>query len=90
MLAIPTSLLAPWSFMMAILFAAILVVYVALDLFFATRNAFDRGVRCGLWLAVIFPIPHVSYGIGYLKGFLDFLVLRKREVSDPSALPLSR
>jgi glycosyltransferase involved in cell wall biosynthesis len=90
MLLIFTALLAQWSSMMAIHFSAILGVYVALDLFFATRTAFDRGVRCGLWSAVIFPILHVSYGIGYLKGLLDFLVLRKREVSDPPALPLSR
>jgi hypothetical protein len=90
MLLIFTALLAQWSSMMAIHFSAILGVYVALDLFFATRTAFDRGVRCGLWSAVIFPILHVSYGIGYLKGLLGFLVLRKREVSDPPALPLSR
>ncbi len=85
-----SALLAPWSRMMAILFVTIVTAYAALDLSISARAALRSGVRLGLWPVVVFPILHVSYGIGYLKGILDFLVLRKREIHTSSALPLSR
>jgi len=84
------TLLAPWSSKMAVLVAAIVIAYAALDLSISALAALRSGVRCGLWSVVVFPILHLSYGIGYLKGFLDFLVLRKREIHTSSALPLSR
>lgn len=85
-----TAFLAPWSYMMAVLFGVIVITYVTLDLSIALSAASERGVRCGLWAVVVFPILHMSYGIGYLKGILDFLVLRKRGIPDPVAYPLSR
>jgi len=85
-----TASLAPWSYMMAVFFTAIVLAYATLDLSISTCAAIEKSVRCGLWAVVVFPILHMSYGIGYLKGILDFLVLRKREIPDPFALPLSR
>ena len=87
---IVTASLAPWSHIMAILFTAILGSYMAITLFMSIRAAFSKGVSCGLWLAIVFPILHISYGIGYLKGALDFLVLRKTETRDSFAVSLSR
>ena len=43
-----TASLAPWSNMMAVLFIAIVIVYVALDLSISARAAFNKGVSCGL------------------------------------------
>jgi hypothetical protein len=85
-----TAGLSPWSLIMAVLFAVIVVLYATLGLCISIRAAFDKGLRCGLWLAVAFPVLHVSYGIGYLKGILDFIILRKRDAFDPIALSLSR
>jgi hypothetical protein len=85
-----TASLAPWSVTMAILFGAIVTAYVALDVIVACGAAFSRNVYCGLWSVVVFPLIHVSYGIGYLKGLLDFLILQKDEPPDSFALPLSR
>ena len=85
-----TASLAPWSYMMTVLFAAIVIAYATLVFSISIRAALERGVRCGFLSVVVFPILHMSYGIGYLKGILDFLVLRKRETPDPIALPLSR
>jgi glycosyltransferase involved in cell wall biosynthesis len=82
--------LAPWSYLMLVLFTTIVIAYVAFDLFVSVRAAIERSVGCGVWSAVVFPILHISYGIGYLKGLLDFLVLRKKETSDPFALSISR
>jgi glycosyltransferase involved in cell wall biosynthesis len=85
-----TASLAPWSSMMAVLFGAIVIAYAALDVIVACRAVVKRNVSCGLWSIVVFPLIHISYGIGYLKGVLDFLILKKDELRDPFALPLSR
>jgi hypothetical protein len=82
--------LAPWSDTMAVISKLIVVAYAALDLTVSLRAAVERGLRCGTWLMVVFPILHMSYGIGYLKGILDFVVLRKSESPGTVALRLSR
>jgi GT2 family glycosyltransferase len=83
-------LLTPWYYTMAIISRLIVVAYAALDLTVSLRAVFERGPRCGLWLLVVFPILHMSYGIGYLRGIINFLVLRRSETPDSVALPLSR
>ncbi|MDH4079257.1 MAG: glycosyltransferase family 2 protein [Nitrospira sp.] len=85
-----TASLAHWSSTARVLFGAIVTAYVVLDVIVAFHAAFERDVRCGLWSVVVFPLIHISYGIGYLKGLLDFLILRKGEPLDPLAVPLSR
>lgn len=85
-----TASLAPWSDIMTALFTTIIIAYVVLDLSISIRAALDRSVSCGLWSVVVFPVLHMSYGIGYLKGILDFFFLHKRKTPDPVALPLSR
>jgi hypothetical protein len=85
-----TASLAPWSDIMMALFTAISVTYAMLDLSISIRAALEKGVGCGLWSVVVFPVLHMSYGIGYLKGIFDFFFLQKRKTPDPVALPLSR
>jgi GT2 family glycosyltransferase len=84
------AVLSPWSGTMAVLFKLIVVVYAAVDVAVSLRAALERGLHCGLWSLVIFPILHISYGTGYLSGLLDFLILRKRQTSDSVILPISR
>jgi GT2 family glycosyltransferase len=85
-----TGALSLWSYTMAVLFTALIIVYAVLDLSISLRAGIERGMHCGLWSVIVFPILHMSYGTGYLKGVLDFFVLQKREISDPVSLPLSR
>jgi hypothetical protein len=85
-----TTLLAPWSPLMALFCGIGVTAYLVADLSIASSVAIKKGVRCGLWSTIVFPILHISYGIGYLRGVLDFLILRKQEASDPFALQLSR
>lgn len=85
-----TAVLAPWSHLMALFCGIGVVAYLTVDLIIGVSVAFKQGVRCGLWSALVFPILHVSYGVGYLKGIMDFLILRKQGASDPFALRLSR
>ena len=57
---------------MAVVFKVIVIAYAALDLTVSIRAALERGLRCGLWLMVVFPILHMSYGTGYLRGLFEF------------------
>jgi len=82
--------LALWSEAMAVLFKVIVIAYVAIDLTVSFHPALERGLACGFWLMVVFPILHISYGIGYLRGIFNFLVLRRSETPDSVTLPLSR
>jgi glycosyltransferase involved in cell wall biosynthesis len=82
--------LALWSDTMAVIFKIILITYTALDLTVSLHASLERGLRCGLWLMVVFPVLHVSYGIGYLSGLLGCFILRRRETSDSVALRISR
>ena len=54
--------------------AALLVTYAAADSAFAARAGLAGGVRCALWLALVFPVLHVAYGWGFLAGVSDFIV----------------
>lgn len=85
-----TATLAPWSNLMALLLGLITMSYGVLDLCMGVAVAVKRGLRCGVWSTVVFPVLHLSYGIGYLKGGLDFFILRKQEATDSFALGLSR
>jgi glycosyltransferase involved in cell wall biosynthesis len=85
-----TASLAPWFYVMTLLFRALVVGYATLDICISLRASFERGWRCGLWSVVVFPVLHVSYGLGYLKGILDFFVLQRKDTFDPVLLPLSR
>jgi hypothetical protein len=82
--------LAFWSPTMAVIFKIIVAAYAALDLTVSLHAALVRGLRCGLWLMFVFPILHMSYGMGYLAGLLNFVLLRKSESSNSVALRLSR
>jgi glycosyltransferase involved in cell wall biosynthesis len=46
-----------------------------------------HGVRVAVLLAGAFAVLHCAYGLGFLRGVVDFVVLRKRA---PAALALSR
>jgi hypothetical protein len=85
-----SALFAPWSDIMALVFKLISISYTALDVTVSLRAALESSLRCGLWSMVIFPILHMSYGIGYLRGLLDLFVLPRRDASERVVLPLSR
>jgi glycosyltransferase involved in cell wall biosynthesis len=49
-----------------------------------------HGVRCGAALLVAFPVVHLSYGLGFLRGLGDLLFRRRPRWRTPAAVPLSR
>ncbi|MBK9590711.1 MAG: glycosyltransferase [Crocinitomicaceae bacterium] len=62
-----------------IITAAFVALYVLLGFYFAFKLA-DRSTQVFV-LFRIFLILHFSYGFGYLKGIIDFLILNKMPVN---------
>jgi len=74
-----SAVLAPWSWAMQMVFGSIVVGYTLADVSCSMIAALRHGVKCAFGVSIVFPVLHVSYGIGFLKGALDFLLLgRKR------------
>ncbi|HEY9427146.1 MAG TPA: glycosyltransferase family 2 protein [Gemmatimonadaceae bacterium] len=73
--------------LLAIIVGAYLAGVVAIALPVALRH----GLGVALALSAAIPVLHVSYGTGFLKGVMDFLILRRKSVRGaPSAVPTSR
>jgi hypothetical protein len=67
--------LSPWSQSAGVVFASIAGVYAAFVI--ACSIAATRSdLRCGLALAAVFPILHFSYGIGFIRGIYDHILVR--------------
>lgn len=65
-----------------ILFLAILSFYFLLDFIFSLEIAIKNGFKYFLPSIFVFFAFHFSYGLGFLKGIFDFLVLRKKKKED--------
>ena len=57
-------------------FSLPLIGYLFLSIFFTMVISDDNINKWGVFKT--FPILHVSYGLGYLKGIIDFLILNKK------------
>jgi GT2 family glycosyltransferase len=79
-----------WSVWAMCLFAFLLGSYwlaiTAVVLSALPRN----GLACSLCLFVVFPTLHFSYGIGFLRGMFQFLLLRRSTIKDAGKVPISR
>jgi|YelNatPaOPRAMG01_1025707.scaffolds.fasta_scaffold00930_28 glycosyltransferase involved in cell wall biosynthesis len=67
-----------------------LVAYILADIGFAGTAGWRPGLAVAAWLALVFPTLHFSYGLGFLKGFLDFYILRKKTARGGKGVPLAR
>lgn len=68
----------------------ILSVYFLADLIFAGVAGWRQGFAVAACLTLVFPTLHFSYGIGFLKGLVDFFLLGKTRVENAEQVPLSR
>jgi glycosyltransferase involved in cell wall biosynthesis len=85
-----TGALALWVSWLAVAFGLILASYaLAIGLCAASQVA-KCGGRCALWLCVVLPAMHFAYGLGYLKGFFDFILRRKGIDADGASIPVTR
>jgi glycosyltransferase involved in cell wall biosynthesis len=70
--------------------ALVLALYVGLDVTFAIGAIGGLGPAGSLWLALVFPVLHLAYGFGSLKGFVEFVLLNRRPGPGARALAPSR
>ena len=85
-----TGALAPWSDVARLTFAAVAGVYAAAAFASAALALRQHGPRCAAALLVVFPVLHVSYGLGSIAAVLGRLVGRRRPAHQVASVPLSR
>lgn len=64
--------------------------YLAAGLLFSFHISVKKGMRHLLVLPLVFATIHFSYGLGYLKGIFDFILLKKNERTKMCDIPLTR
>ena len=83
-------LLAPWSRIAAVALAVVVVSYAAAVAACSLMAWRKHGGRAALGLGLVFPAMHLSYGIGYLRGTWNFLVLRRGAQAHAAVTPMTR
>lgn len=73
-----------------LLTALVAVTYLAADAVEATRIALNRRDACLLATFLVFPVLHVSYGVGSVLGFLFVLRGGVKELGSPGRRSLRR
>jgi glycosyltransferase involved in cell wall biosynthesis len=71
-------------------FLLVLSLYLAADLVFSFQLSMKKGLKYFSILPIVFSTLHLSYGIGYLKGIWDFLILKKNRKRKIRDLPITR
>lgn len=66
------------------------VAYIAANFIFSFLIAVKNKMLLLPYLMVAFAVLHFSYGIGYLKGILDFMVFRKHLRGKIKEMPITR
>jgi hypothetical protein len=73
-----TGSLSLWWTMASVLLITLIGAYAAVLLGCAVPVVFKHGTRVGLALMAALPLMHLGYGIGYLRGLCDHLLLVRR------------
>ena len=80
----------PWRLVAPTAFALLAGSYALAVGAYAAGAARKSGLAVAAALAAVFPTLHISYGIGYLRGAVEFLVLRRNGRRDARSLPMTR
>lgn len=59
------------------LYLFLISLYVITDFFFSFSISIKKGLKFLPFLVISFATLHFSYGLGYLKGIWDFVILRR-------------
>lgn len=68
---------------------AFFLLHLTANTIVSTKIAFKQGIGLFPYLMSAFLTSHLSYGFGYLKGFIDFKLLKKHK-KEKIAISLSR
>ena len=58
----------------------ILGLYILLDLFFSLKISLTKSIKYLFYLIFSFPILHISYGLGFILGLLNFYILKSSKI----------
>lgn len=83
------SIMALWDFDFILITAMSFGLHTLANIYFSTKLAIKENIKLLPNLLFGFLTGHLSYGIGYLKGFIDFNILSKHKKSQVS-VSLSR
>jgi glycosyltransferase involved in cell wall biosynthesis len=73
-----------------VVFLLILLSYLFTNILFSLLITLNKGVKYLFFLPVVFTTMHCSYGIGYLKGVIDFILLRKHRSDAKHDIKITR
>ncbi len=82
--------LAFWTAYGGWILYALISAYIVADLGASISVGFQRGIRCALIIPVVFPVLHLSHGLGFLKGVLDFFILGNKRRGDGAGISITR
>jgi GT2 family glycosyltransferase len=85
-----TAALAPWSDAAAWVSLGIVGAYAAAVAVAAALQTQAHGWHCAAVLVAAFPIVHVGYGLGFLRGLVDHILWPGRRPPDAATLARSR
>ena len=81
---------SPWKLLAPLAFLLIAGSYLLAIGVCAAGAARKHGVAVAAALAIVFPTLHLSYGMGYLRGGVEFLLLRRGRRGDAGTVPITR
>jgi glycosyltransferase involved in cell wall biosynthesis len=85
-----SGVIAPWSVYGRGLFGVIIIAYCLANLGCSIVISFRRRLGCVLSLAVVFPVLHLSYGVGYMMGIIDHVIVERKRRKNVAEIPLTR
>jgi len=85
-----SGLAAVWWRPAALAGAGLAAAYAAALLAAGAAAVPRHGPRVAAALALVFPVLHVAYGVGFLLGLRDHLLRPRKQMPELSALPMSR
>lgn len=75
-------LLSAFVNILRIPYAVILSLYLLLDLIFSFKISAKNSFKYFGYLVITFPILHISYGIGFLLGLINFYIFKSSRIED--------
>lgn len=63
-------------------YALIILLYLALDVVFSIRICKKKKMTYFPYLLLTFPILHISYGIGFILGIVNFYIIKSKKIEE--------
>jgi glycosyltransferase involved in cell wall biosynthesis len=74
----------------SILLVTLLGTYLTASIVAAAGSVRKHGIRTAAALIAVFPVIHIAYGTGFLRGVLDFFVRGLASPVDTTSIPITR